>query len=154
MSGARQERSTRSTAPAFRPGAIVSVRQQQPLGLGHAVWCARDIVGDEPFAVLLPDDLMVGQPGCLKQMVDAYDELGGNIVCAQEVPRDAHRQATASSRPARSDGRADRSAGAGRKAAARGRAVDARRGRPLHPPARDHGDPRHGRARARAARSS
>ena len=69
-------------------GEIVSVRQQQPLGLGHAVWCARHIVGDEPFAVLLPDDLMVGNPGALKQMVGAYDELGGNIVCAQEVPAD------------------------------------------------------------------
>jgi UTP--glucose-1-phosphate uridylyltransferase len=69
-------------------GEIVSVRQQQPLGLGHAVWCARHIVGDEPFAVLLPDDLMVGKPGALKQMVDAYAELGGNIVCAQEVPAD------------------------------------------------------------------
>jgi UTP--glucose-1-phosphate uridylyltransferase len=67
-------------------GEIVSVRQQQPLGLGHAVWCARHIVGDEPFAVLLPDDLMVGQPGALKQMVDAYEELGGNIICAQDVP--------------------------------------------------------------------
>ena len=69
-------------------GEIVSVRQQQPLGLGHAVWCARHIVGDEPFAVLLPVDLMVGKPGALKQMVDAYEELGGNIVCAQEVPAD------------------------------------------------------------------
>ncbi|WP_294121237.1 UTP--glucose-1-phosphate uridylyltransferase [Sphingomonas sp.] len=71
-----------------RNGEIVSVRQQQPLGLGHAVWCARDIVGDEPFAVLLPDDLMVGQPGALKQMVDAYAEMGGNIICAQEVAAD------------------------------------------------------------------
>ena len=69
-------------------GEIVSVRQQQPLGLGHAVWCARHIVGDEPFAVLLPDDLMVGTPGALKQMIDAYAELGGNIVCASEVPAD------------------------------------------------------------------
>ena len=69
-------------------GEIVSVRQQRPLGLGHAVWCARDIVGDEPFAVLLPDDLMVGRPGALKQMVDAYAELGGNMVCAEEVPAD------------------------------------------------------------------
>jgi UTP--glucose-1-phosphate uridylyltransferase len=67
-------------------GAIVSVRQQEPLGLGHAVWCARDIVGDEPFAVLLPDDLMVGDPGCLAQMVEAYDRVGGNIVCVEEVP--------------------------------------------------------------------
>jgi UTP--glucose-1-phosphate uridylyltransferase len=66
-------------------GSIVSVRQQEPLGLGHAVWCARDIVGDEPFAVLLPDDLMVGDPGCLAQMVEAYDRVGGNIVCAEEV---------------------------------------------------------------------
>jgi UTP--glucose-1-phosphate uridylyltransferase len=69
------------------PGSIVSVRQQEPLGLGHAVWCARDIVGDEPFAVLLPDDLMVGRPGCVAQMVEAYNKVGGNIVCVQEVPR-------------------------------------------------------------------
>jgi UTP--glucose-1-phosphate uridylyltransferase len=76
-------------APArANSGEIVSVRQQQPLGLGHAVWCARHIVGDEPFAVLLPDDLMFGQPGALKQMIDAYGLLGGNIVCAQEVPAD------------------------------------------------------------------
>ena len=68
------------------PGSVVSVRQQEPLGLGHAVWCARDIVGDEPFAVLLPDDLMVGRPGCLAQMVAAYEKVGGNIICAQEVP--------------------------------------------------------------------
>ena len=69
-------------------GEIVSVRQQQPLGLGHAVWCARHIVGDEPFAVLLPDDLMAGAlggPGALRQMVDAYNEVGGNIVCAEQV---------------------------------------------------------------------
>ncbi len=69
-------------------GEIVSVRQQQPLGLGHAVWCARHVVGGEPFAVLLPDDLMVGEPGALKQMVAAYNEVGGNIVCAAEVPRE------------------------------------------------------------------
>jgi len=69
-------------------GEIVSVRQQQPLGLGHAVWCARHIVGDEPFAVLLPDDLMVGEPGALKQMMTAYAEFGGNIVCTQEVGAD------------------------------------------------------------------
>jgi UTP--glucose-1-phosphate uridylyltransferase len=69
-----------------RFGEIATVRQQKPLGLGHAVWCARDIVGDEPFAVLLPDDLMV--PGALKQMVTAYGELGGNIVLTEEVPRE------------------------------------------------------------------
>jgi UTP--glucose-1-phosphate uridylyltransferase len=69
-------------------GEIVAVRQQQPLGLGHAVWCARHIVGDEPFAVLLPDDLMVGKPGALKQMVEAYATLGGNLVCTEEVAAD------------------------------------------------------------------
>ena len=73
----------------LRPGAVAYVRQQEPMGLGHAVWCARDIVGDEPFAVLLADDLMVGQPGCLKQMVAAYDLVGGNLLCAQEVAEDA-----------------------------------------------------------------
>ena len=71
-----------------RPGSPVYVRQQEPLGLGHAVWCARDIVGDEPFAVLLPDDLMVGTPGCLKQMVEAYNQVGGNVISAEEVPDD------------------------------------------------------------------
>ena len=69
-----------------RFGEIVSVRQQQPLGLGHAVWCTRDIVGDEPFAVLLPDELMYGKPNCLAQMVEAYSQVGGNIVAALEVP--------------------------------------------------------------------
>jgi UTP--glucose-1-phosphate uridylyltransferase len=67
-----------------RFGEIVAVRQQQPLGLGHAVWCARDIIGDEPFAVLLPDDLMV--PGALKQMVEAWQDVGGNLVATEEVP--------------------------------------------------------------------
>src|SRR6476659_4169046 len=67
-------------------GEVVTVRQQQPLGLGHAVWCARHIVGDEPFAVLLPDELMAGKPNCLAQMIDAYERVGGNIVAALEVP--------------------------------------------------------------------
>jgi UTP--glucose-1-phosphate uridylyltransferase len=67
-------------------GEVVSVRQQEPLGLGHAVWCARDIVGDEPFAVLLPDDLMV--PGALRPMVEAWQSLGGNLVATEEVPED------------------------------------------------------------------
>lgn len=69
-----------------RFGEIVSVRQQEPLGLGHAVWCARGIVGDEPFAVLLPDDLMAGSPGALKQMVDAWEKVGGNLLATEEVP--------------------------------------------------------------------
>lgn len=69
-----------------RFGEVVTVRQQQPLGLGHAVWCARHIIGDEPFAVLLPDELMFGTPGCLAQMVEAYGQVGGNLVAALEVP--------------------------------------------------------------------
>jgi UTP--glucose-1-phosphate uridylyltransferase len=67
-------------------GNLVTVRQQQPLGLGHAVWCAREIVGDEPFAVLLPDELMLGQPNCLAQMMQAYEKVGGNLVAALEIP--------------------------------------------------------------------
>src|SRR6478672_1835569 len=66
-------------------GEVTTVRQQKPLGLGHAVWCARDMVGDEPFAVLLPDDLMAGKPGALKQMVDALEKVGGNLLATEEV---------------------------------------------------------------------
>ena len=70
-------------------GAVSLTRQQSPLGLGHAVWCARHLVGDEPFAVLLPDDLMIGEPGALKQMIEAYAQVGGGIlVAAEEKPRD------------------------------------------------------------------
>jgi UTP--glucose-1-phosphate uridylyltransferase len=70
-------------------GSVGFVRQQKPLGLGHAVWCARHFVGNEPFAVLLPDDLMVGKRGALAQMIDAYDRVGGGlIVAAEEKPKD------------------------------------------------------------------
>lgn len=69
------------------PGDIITVRQQVPLGLGHAIWCARAIVGDEPFAILLPDELMVGEPSCMKQMVEAYNEVGGNLISVLEVPQ-------------------------------------------------------------------
>jgi UTP--glucose-1-phosphate uridylyltransferase len=69
------------------PGNCVYVRQQEPLGLGHAIWCARDIIGDEPFAIFLPDEFMHGSPGCMKQMVDAYHQIGGNIISVLEVPR-------------------------------------------------------------------
>lgn len=72
----------------FTPGDLITVRQQVPLGLGHAIWCARAVVGDEPFAILLPDELMWGQPGCMKQMVEAYDEVGGNLVSVLEVPKE------------------------------------------------------------------
>ncbi len=70
------------------PGNCAYVRQQEPLGLGHAIWCARDIIGDEPFAIFLPDEFMVGSPGCMKQMVDAYEKVGGNLISVLEVPHD------------------------------------------------------------------
>jgi UTP--glucose-1-phosphate uridylyltransferase len=72
----------------FAPGEVIYVRQQDPIGLGHAIWCARHIIGDEPFAIFLPDELMDGTPGCMTAMVDAYDRVGGNIVCGYEVPPD------------------------------------------------------------------
>ena len=71
-----------------RPGQIAYTRQQEPLGLGHAVWCARHLIGNEPFAVLLADDLIQAENPCLAQMVDAHAELGGNMVAAMDVPRD------------------------------------------------------------------
>jgi len=73
-------------------GQIAYTRQQRPLGLGHAVWCARHLVGDEPFAVVLVDDLMVCDPPCLKQMVDVYARIGGNVVAVVEVPREHTRR--------------------------------------------------------------
>jgi UTP--glucose-1-phosphate uridylyltransferase len=69
------------------PGQMAYTRQQTPLGLGHAVWCARTLVGDEPFAVLLADDLMVCDKPCLAQMVEAYGKTGGNLAAIIEVPR-------------------------------------------------------------------
>ncbi len=69
-------------------GASSFVRQQAPLGLGHAVWCARDVIGDEPFAVLLPDVIVKGKPSSLKQMVDAFGKVGGNIIAVDPVPED------------------------------------------------------------------
>lgn len=69
-------------------GAIAYVRQHKALGLGHAVWCASRLIGDEPFAVLLPDDVIAAEKPCLQQMVEAYAETGGNMVAAMEVPAD------------------------------------------------------------------
>ncbi|MEM7210434.1 MAG: UTP--glucose-1-phosphate uridylyltransferase GalU [Pseudomonadota bacterium] len=76
-----------STMPS---GAIAYIRQQEALGLGHAVWCARRLIGNQPFAVILPDDVIAGEIGCLKQMVDAYNAAGGKgcMVAAMEVPHD------------------------------------------------------------------
>jgi len=71
-----------------KPGEFAFVRQQQPLGLGHAVWCARDLVGHEPFAVLLADDLIQAPQSCLKQMIDAHRRVGGNMIAVMDVPRE------------------------------------------------------------------
>lgn len=68
-----------------KPGQTSFTRQQEPLGLGHAVWCARDIVGNEPFALLLPDMLMRSKPGVLSQMMESYNERGGNVIAVEEV---------------------------------------------------------------------
>ena len=74
------------------PGQTSFTRQQVPLGLGHAVWCARDLVGEEPFALLLPDMIMQAETGCMKEMVALYQETGGNIIAVQECdPEDAHK---------------------------------------------------------------
>ena len=72
----------------MQPGQISYTRQQAPLGLGHAVWCARNHIADEPFAVLLADDIILARPGCLKQMVDVYEKIGGNLVAVEDVPRE------------------------------------------------------------------
>ena len=70
------------------PGRCFYTRQQVPLGLGHAVWCARALIGNDPFAIVLPDDFVQGKTPCLKQMVEAYEEVGGNIVAVVDVPRE------------------------------------------------------------------
>jgi len=74
----------RATLPS--EGLATYTRQQRPLGLGHAIWCARHMVGDEPFAILLADDLVQAQTPCLRQMIEAYNEMGGNMVAVMEVP--------------------------------------------------------------------
>lgn len=73
-------------ATNLHDGELISVRQPQPKGLGHAIWCARTVLGDEPFAVILPDDVIAAEQPCLKQMMEAYEMLGGSIVAAMEIP--------------------------------------------------------------------
>ncbi len=75
-----------------KPGEMSFVRQMAPLGLGHAVWCARDIIGDEPFAVVLPDMVMDAEVSALKQAINAYDAVGGNIIVVEAVPHDQTHQ--------------------------------------------------------------
>ncbi|KMK65530.1 UTP--glucose-1-phosphate uridylyltransferase GalU [Puniceibacterium sp. IMCC21224] len=69
-------------------GEVAYMRQHKALGLGHAVWCARRLIGNEPFAVILPDDVIAAEKPCLQQMIEAYEETGGNMVAAMEVPTD------------------------------------------------------------------
>lgn len=73
---------------SIKPGNAVFTRQQRPLGLGHAVWCARHWIGREPFAVLLPDELTIDTPSCIAQLAQAHEKTGGNVVAVMEVPRE------------------------------------------------------------------
>ncbi len=88
---ARGNREALERIASSRPpqaGRLLSVRQPEPLGLGHAVWCARHVIGDEPFAVLLPDDFILARPGCLKQMIEVWRKVGGSVVATMEVAAD------------------------------------------------------------------
>jgi len=78
----------RLTAELPAAGSTSFVRQQSPMGLGHAIWCARDVIGREPFAILLPDVLVKAKRSCLAQMVDAYEKVGGNIIAVDEIPKE------------------------------------------------------------------
>lgn len=73
---------------SIQAGSLVAVRQQEPLGLGHAIWCARSFIGNDPFAILLPDDIVQAKTPCLKQLADAYYQTGGNVVAVTEVPKE------------------------------------------------------------------
>lgn len=82
----RQEALAVLAATRVEPGSMVTVRQQEPHGLGHAIWCARTFIGDDPFAILLPDDLVLSEQSCLGQLADIYRQTGGNVVAVTEVP--------------------------------------------------------------------
>ena len=86
--GGKQELREAASGMVPAAGAVVHVRQQAPLGLGHAVWCARHVVGDAPFAVILPDDLVLSERPCLGQLLDVHREHGGNVVAVMDVPRE------------------------------------------------------------------
>lgn len=76
------------TGAQVEPGSMVTVRQQVPMGLGHAIWCARAFIGDDPFAIILPDDMVLADTPCLAQLAQAYRETGGNVIAVAEVPRE------------------------------------------------------------------
>ncbi len=83
----REKELSAITKPVGTPGQFAYVRQMEPLGLGHAVWTARNFIGNEPFAVLLADDLISGEPGALAEMTQVYEEQGGNVIALMEVPK-------------------------------------------------------------------
>ncbi len=119
------------------PGSTSFTRQQEPLGLGHAVWCARELVGNEPFALLLPDVLVqTTGKGCLAQMLDAYARHGGNIIAVEPVPDDQVKNYGVVS-VGEGDGPGLSHQRHGGEAEARHRAVQPHHPRPLHPAARD-----------------
>lgn len=72
----------------IEPGKMLITRQHTPLGLGHAIWCARDLIGDEPFAVILPDEIVLHSVGCMTQLLNVYNQRGGNVVALIDVPRE------------------------------------------------------------------
>jgi len=84
----KQEALAAVRAADISSGHLYFTRQHQPLGLGHAIWCARHVIGDEPFAILLPDDVVLNGVPCLQQMMEVYNEIGGNIMAVTEVPRE------------------------------------------------------------------
>jgi len=75
-------------ATRVTPGSMISVRQQEPLGLGHAIWCAREFIGNDPFAILLPDDIVQSRTSCVAQLAEVYKKTGGNVLAVTEVPRE------------------------------------------------------------------
>jgi UTP--glucose-1-phosphate uridylyltransferase len=102
---ARELKQTRDAT--ITAGNAVFTRQQRPLGLGHAVWCARHWIGREPFAVLLPDELTIDSPSCIAQLAAAHDKTGGNVVAVMDVPREQTRSYGIAAVKAEKDGLAE-----------------------------------------------
>jgi UTP--glucose-1-phosphate uridylyltransferase len=102
---ARELKQTRDAT--ITAGNAVFTRQQKPLGLGHAVWCARHWIGREPFAVLLPDELTIDSPSCIAQLAAAHDKTGGNVVAVMDVPREQTRSYGIAAVKAEKDGLAE-----------------------------------------------
>jgi len=114
-------------------GSVSFTRQQKPLGLGHAVWSARHFVGNEPFAVLLPDDLLVGKPGGMARMIEAYRSVGGGMIVAAEEKPLAETSRYGVIEPGANQGQCDRGEGRGGETVARACTIAALHHWPLHP---------------------